>query len=152
MAPIVLYDGTCGICHKSVLWLLRHVGDHVVLLAPLQGETGETLRAEIDAALEQAGLTEVKVAEVRLGKFPLYTPPTHPAASACYRALARAGCNTEPASVAFGTDAGMLAARGIPSLVLGPGSIARAHTEAEYVEIDQLERMVGVFEQLLEGA
>jgi len=36
--------------------------------------------------------------------------------------------------------------------VLGPGSIDRAHTEAEYVEIDQLERMVAIYEQLLEGA
>jgi acetylornithine deacetylase/succinyl-diaminopimelate desuccinylase-like protein len=35
--------------------------------------------------------------------------------------------------------------------VLGPGSIRRAHTESEYVELDQLERMVGVFEQILEG-
>lgn len=118
----------------------------------LPGDTSESLAAEIDAALLDAGLTDVKVAEVRLGKFPLYTPPTHPAASACYRALERAGCTTEPVSVAFGTDGGMFAARGIPSLVIGPGSIARAHTESEYVEVDQVERMVSVFEHLLEGA
>ena len=69
----------------------------------------------------------------------------------CQRALERAGCSPEPCSVAFGTDAGQLAQAGIPSVVLGPGSIRRAHTESEYVELDQLERMVGVFEQILEG-
>jgi acetylornithine deacetylase len=94
----------------------------------------------------------VEVAEVRMGKYPLSTPEQHPALLACQRALSRAGCDPSPGSVAFGTDAGMFAREGLPSLVLGPGSIRLAHTEAEYVEIDQLERMVGIFEMLLEGA
>jgi acetylornithine deacetylase len=116
----------------------------------LPGETSEALRAEIERAL--AGLANVKLADLRMGKDPLYTAPTHPAAVACHRALERAGCNPDPRSVAFATDAGLFARRGIPSLVLGPGSITQAHTDAEYVEIDQLEQMVGVFENLLEGA
>jgi acetylornithine deacetylase/succinyl-diaminopimelate desuccinylase-like protein len=118
----------------------------------LPGDTGESLRAEIDGAFARAGLVDVKVSEVRMGKQPLYTAPTQAAAQACFRALERCGCNPDPRSVAFGTDAGLFAREGIPSLVLGPGSITQAHTEAEYVEIDQLERMVAVFEQLLEGA
>lgn len=44
-APIVLYDGTCGLCHASVKWLLHHERDHEVLFAPLQGETAAALRA-----------------------------------------------------------------------------------------------------------
>lgn len=116
----------------------------------LPGETSEALRAEIERAL--AGLADVRLADLRMGKDPLYTPPTHPAAVACHRALERAGCNPDPRSVAFATDAGLFAREGIPSLVLGPGSITQAHTDAEYVEIEQLERMVGVFENLLEGA
>jgi acetylornithine deacetylase/succinyl-diaminopimelate desuccinylase-like protein len=118
----------------------------------LPGDDSQSLQAEIGAALRAAGIEDVEVAEVRMGKCPLYTAPTEAAAQACFRALRRSGCDPDPRSVAFATDAGLFAHRGIPSLVLGPGSITQAHTEAEYVELDQLERMVGVFEQLLEGA
>ena len=44
--PVVLYDGTCGLCHRSVRWILRHERDHDVQFAPLQGETAAALRAE----------------------------------------------------------------------------------------------------------
>ena len=44
--PIVLYDGTCGLCHKSVAWILRHEADHELRFAPLQGETAAALRAK----------------------------------------------------------------------------------------------------------
>lgn len=118
----------------------------------LPGETGEQLGAEVERALLAAGLEGVSVAEVRIGKEPLFTDPAAPAVQRCLRALARVGESAEPRTVAFGTDAGQFALAGIPSVVLGPGSIDQAHTESEYVEIDQLERMVGVFEQLLEGA
>ena len=118
----------------------------------LPGDTSASIRREIEAALARAGVKDVEVAELRMGKEPLYLAPEHAAFQACRRALERCGCDAGPASVAFGTDAGLFARAGIPSLVLGPGSIQRAHTDAEYVEIDQLERMVGVYEQLLEGA
>jgi predicted DCC family thiol-disulfide oxidoreductase YuxK len=42
--PLVLYDGTCGLCARSVRWILRHEGDHEIRFAPLQGETTEELR------------------------------------------------------------------------------------------------------------
>jgi predicted DCC family thiol-disulfide oxidoreductase YuxK len=41
----VLYDGTCGLCAKSVRWILRHERDHDLMFAPLQGETTAMLRA-----------------------------------------------------------------------------------------------------------
>jgi predicted DCC family thiol-disulfide oxidoreductase YuxK len=42
--PVVLYDGTCGLCHRSVRWLLRHERDHALQFAPLQGATAAALR------------------------------------------------------------------------------------------------------------
>ena len=68
MAPIVLYDGTCGLCHRSVQWLLRHERDHDVQFAPLQGETAATLRAqfpEIPTTLETVVLVEDGHARLR---------------------------------------------------------------------------------------
>lgn len=42
--PIVLYDGDCGFCARSVQWILAHERDHAIRFAPLQGETAARLR------------------------------------------------------------------------------------------------------------
>lgn len=40
--------------------------------------------------------------------------------------------------VPYGTDAGPLAQMGLPCVVFGPGNIAQAHTEDEWIEMDQV--------------
>jgi predicted DCC family thiol-disulfide oxidoreductase YuxK len=60
-SPIVLYDGTCGLCSKSVQWILRHEADHELAFAPLQGETATELRArhpEIPKTLDSVVLVD----------------------------------------------------------------------------------------------
>jgi predicted DCC family thiol-disulfide oxidoreductase YuxK len=60
-APVVLYDGTCGLCSKSVRWILRHEADHELVFAPLQGETAAALRArhpEIPTTLDSVVLVD----------------------------------------------------------------------------------------------
>jgi predicted DCC family thiol-disulfide oxidoreductase YuxK len=42
---IVLYDGVCGLCNRSVSWLLARLRDDELFFAPLQGETAAALRA-----------------------------------------------------------------------------------------------------------
>jgi acetylornithine deacetylase len=42
--------------------------------------------------------------------------------------------------VAFGTEAGLFARAGIPTVVCGPGSIVQAHQPDEYVSLEQLAR------------
>ena len=59
--PIMLYDGTCGLCHRSVRWMLAHERDQALRFAPLQGPTAEALRARwpaIPRALESVVLVE----------------------------------------------------------------------------------------------
>ena len=41
---IVLYDGTCGLCDRTVQWLLRRDRQHLLWFAPLQGPTAAALR------------------------------------------------------------------------------------------------------------
>jgi predicted DCC family thiol-disulfide oxidoreductase YuxK len=43
---IVLYDGVCGLCSRSVRWLIRHDSDRNLRFAPLQGDTAAQLRLE----------------------------------------------------------------------------------------------------------
>jgi acetylornithine deacetylase len=51
--------------------------------------------------------------------------------------------------LAFGTEAGHYAARGIPTVVCGPGDIRVAHKPDEYVELAQLERCGHFLRQLV---
>lgn len=54
--------------------------------------------------------------------------------------LLRCAGQKKAAGVDYFTDAGVLAAAGIPSVVFGPGDIAQAHTADEWVTVSQLER------------
>lgn len=118
----------------------------------LPGETEAGLRRELQNVLAAAGLEQVSVEALHLGKHPLHLAPTHPAFEACRRAAAAAGTPVQAAHVAFATDAGHLADAGVPCLVFGPGSIDQAHTAAEYCPLQELERATAWFERLFEAA
>jgi predicted DCC family thiol-disulfide oxidoreductase YuxK len=71
-APVVLYDGTCGLCSKSVRWILRHERDHELVFAPLQGETAAELRTKfprIPQTLESVVLVDGDRAHLRSKAF-----------------------------------------------------------------------------------
>ena len=70
----------------------------------------------------------------------LDTPADAAVVQTATRVLSDMGLNAEPCGVPFGCDASKLSRAGIPSIVFGPGSIDRAHTADEYIELDQVER------------
>lgn len=43
--PVLLYDGTCGLCAASVRFVLRHETHGTLLFAPLQGTFGAEILA-----------------------------------------------------------------------------------------------------------
>ncbi len=43
--PVLLYDGTCGLCAASVRFVLRHETQGTLLFAPLQGTFGAEILA-----------------------------------------------------------------------------------------------------------
>ncbi len=51
--------------------------------------------------------------------------------------------------VPFGTHASRLSASGVPAVVYGPGSIEQAHTNDEYIEIEQLKVAPEVYYRML---
>ena len=118
----------------------------------LPGETAEQVQREIEDALARHGVADVRLAACAVGKPPLGTDAASPCAEACRHALVASGLPAETASVAFGTDAALFAEAGIPGVVMGPGSIAQAHTAREFVEISQVEAMTRFFVRLLEDA
>ena len=50
--------------------------------------------------------------------------------------------------VPYGTNAASIAAAGIPTVVLGPGSIDQAHTADEWIAVEELEAAVEVYERI----
>ena len=56
-----------------------------------------------------------------------------------------------PIKLAFGTEAGHFATRGIPTVVCGPGEIRVAHRPDEYVELSQLEGCARFLHQLVQA-
>lgn len=53
-------------------------------------------------------------------------------------AKSAAGDNAAAGKVAFGTEAGLFQAAGIPTIVCGPGSIDQAHKPDEFVSLEQV--------------
>ena len=78
-----------------------------------------------------------------LGSEPLYTDPEHPLVAK----LSALGAS--PVGAPWFCDAAIFAANGTPSVALGPGSIAQAHTADEFISVSDLEAGADFFERLL---
>jgi acetylornithine deacetylase len=87
---------------------------------------------------------------------PFLDPALDPAGSEAFiahvgRTLRALGLPGQPIGVRFSTEASDLSHAGIPTVVLGPGDIAAAHTRDESVEVAQLDRAVEVYLALMRG-
>jgi acetylornithine deacetylase/succinyl-diaminopimelate desuccinylase-like protein len=117
----------------------------------LPGEDAARVRAELEAVLRRAELSDVSVAECSVDKHALETGEGAPAVAACRAALRAAGLPVALGAVAFGTDAGEFdALAGWPGVVVGPGHIEQAHTADEWVDVAEVEAMARFFVALLE--
>jgi len=76
---------------------------------------------------------------------PLFTDPAHP----LIRKLA--GLGAPPATAPWFCDAAVFAAHGVPSVAIGPGSIAQAHTADESIALADLEAGAAFFLRFLES-
>ena len=111
----------------------------------LPGETEAGVRREIIALLRRHGL-KASYDNLRTSPCePLDTCPDLPLVRSLTRAAGRKGTQ----GVHYFTDAAPLAAGGTPSVVFGPGDIAQAHTEREWLAISQLEKSIQILERFL---
>ena len=103
----------------------------------IPGESDSEVKREILRFIRRHGLTasmlDTKNEEPAP---PLETNPRLPLVQQFLRTVGQ----KKPAGVDFFTDAGVLAAAGLPCVVFGPGDIAQAHTADEWVAASQLER------------
>jgi acetylornithine deacetylase len=111
------------------------------------------LLAMVDVAIaaERAALQR-QAPEADIVREPISSYPSLTAADV--RAVATvarlAGRNGPPQTVSFGTEAGIYAQAGIPTVVCGPGDIGRAHKADEWIGLDELAEADRMMERLAE--
>ena len=89
------------------------------------------------------------VEEPMLQDLPLETATSEPVATVASQVLANLGLNSEAIGVPYGSDASKLARAGIPSVVLGPGTIDQAHAASEFVDCDEVRKACAFYRQFI---
>jgi acetylornithine deacetylase/succinyl-diaminopimelate desuccinylase-like protein len=114
----------------------------------LPGETLASVFGPLHAALA-ARKCAAEVAPPFLFAEAVWNDPNSPPCVALLSACKSAG--TEPAlgTADYATDACVLQAAGIPTLVFGPGDIAQAHTADESIDVDEILQARRVLGELL---
>jgi acetylornithine deacetylase len=122
----------------------------------LPGQDAGAIFAEIQSFAEGELLPEMRArhptAAIEWQELMNYPALGGSGGSAIERLCCRLAGTSRAGKVAFGTEAGLFAARGIASVVCGPGDMAVAHKPDEYVELDQLERCAAFLGRLVDVA
>ncbi|MCK0197285.1 acetylornithine deacetylase [Ancylobacter sp. 6x-1] len=124
---------------------LNLVPDRAVLefeVRTIPGEDEAALVARLDALVEEArAALKAQAPEADVAVEPISAYPglaTAPDSRATRLACDLAQMEGEPVTLAFGTEAGLYAKAGIPTIVCGPGDISRAHKADEWIGRDEL--------------
>jgi acetylornithine deacetylase len=103
----------------------------------IAGESGETAREEVLAILRDLKEEDPEfeaAASLVFARPPYEVAPGHALPRALQTAATGAGCVSRPVGMSFWTDAAVLAAAGVPSVLFGPGG-AGLHSIEEYVNV-----------------
>jgi len=117
----------------------------------LPGRSVEQCQKELSDCLKKAADTACLTVENTGYYASMETPADHPMTKQLLKAVENVQGAAETGVVAYGTDASAFSHLDIPTLVLGPGDIAQAHTKDEFIAIDQLEKGLAVYEAFLKA-
>ncbi|QDV88315.1 M20 family metallopeptidase [Planctomycetes bacterium TBK1r] len=125
--------------HSNVVNITPERSDAWVSFRTMPEVDATELVAEANATARRLGLTVTPIA----GCDPLWTDPDSEIVSQ-FQAIA----GTRSQTVCYATDGGVLGELS-RRIVIGPGSIAQAHTVDEWIAIDQLSRGIDCYEKAL---
>ncbi|MEX1139523.1 MAG: M20 family metallopeptidase [Bacteroidota bacterium] len=110
----------------------------------LPGETAESILLPLKEILK--GLADVEVSTPHITVGGMEVPESSPIVRKLSAAIGR---NAEITSAPYATDAGIYNNAGIPTVVFGPGDIAQAHTDSEWISLDQVNQAVHIIQNLV---
>lgn len=114
------------------------------------GETPDAARQHLVEYLagQQLGFTPEHDAAYMQGP-PLSDEHNQALADGLTRVAADVAGRSKKIGVAYATDAAFVATAGVPSVVFGPGSIEQAHTDHEWIALDQLSQAAEIYYRFL---
>lgn len=119
----------------------------------LPGETVETVLSHYQSLLDRLNGDHPSMNLVMqppmLTDVPLETDPESSAVQTMVRVLDTLGLDSTLVGVPFCSDASKFGALGIPSMILGPGSIDQAHGAVEYVECEQVIQAAEIYRRFM---
>ena len=120
----------------------------------LPGEDPLDVRKSIQAVLDRISLAnssiEIETSEPFID-FPLDPLSNVEFAAQISKSLDSLGFADELLGVAYGTDASTYSIARLPAVVIGPGSIDQAHTKDEWIELQELDKAVVIYEQFMKA-
>lgn len=102
-------------------------------------EVWQQMKQQLESWAQHVSGVELIVHAPFIVDYPLATPPETPIVGALARSVREvAGRDAAAHGATYGTDASKLARVNVPALVFGPGSIDQAHTDDEWVAVDEV--------------
>lgn len=115
----------------------------------LPGEDPHEVWLELRQRIEAEFGADVIVETPFLTDLALDNDPSDEFISGVCAELAKLGEDSTSIGTGWGSDASKIAAKGIPALVLGPGSITDAHTPDESIDLTELAKAVDVAQAVM---
>lgn len=113
----------------------------------LPNETTESVLTPVKSLLD--GLTDWEMKEPHLSVAGMEVAANAPIVQSLARSIKDVCGDVVIEGAQYATDAGIYNTVGIPTVVFGPGDIAQAHTESEYIELRQLHQAVDIIRRFL---
>lgn len=118
----------------------------------IPGETITNVQERYDRLLETLRKTtpDLKISQTRLLEdWPMETSTNAHIVQVASNVLQQMNLDETPIGVPFGSDASKLARIGIPSIVMGPGSIDHAHTADEFVPVEAVVTATQIYKEII---
>lgn len=129
-----------GVAPNTVPELCRLTLDRRTVPGEEPLEVFENMKLRLHTLAEREPGLQLSVPEPFIIDFALDTPDEMPFVQSLLAAAREHRSGAGLLGAAYGSDASKLARVGIPAVVFGPGNIAQAHTEDEWIELAEVEQ------------
>ncbi|MGB6123043.1 MAG: M20 family metallopeptidase [Bacteroidota bacterium] len=113
----------------------------------IPGETRDSILGPLREMVEQ--MPDIVLEEPYLDVPGMEVGPGSPAVTSLAEAIQKIAGDTVTEAAHYATDAGIYNVAGIPTVVFGPGDIRQAHTDAEYLDLEEFQQAIRIIQALL---